>query len=222
MRIKGRRVLRESTWRRPLAAGDFGMSKVRSVRAIIVAALLILAVAAVAAGGTILRLRTIVIEEGVKDTANTAIVIAEQIDRSIQSIDLVLTDLWDRIVALQIEDPAQLRSALDNRTFHATMMDRLSRLPQVFSLAVADQDGHIVVSTSGHAAHGINIADRDYFQNPKAHDRPLTVSAPYLARVSGETTIAFSKRLNAADGSFAGIVFSSVPVSYFRQIDRPL
>ena len=53
------------------------MSKVRSVRAIIVAALLILAIAAVAAGGTILRLRAIVIEEGVKDTANTAIVIAE-------------------------------------------------------------------------------------------------------------------------------------------------
>ena len=88
------------------------MSKVRSVRAIIVAALLILAVAAVVAGGTILRLRTIAIEEGVKDTANTAIVISDQIDRSIQSIDLVLTDLWDRIAALRIEDPAQLRNAL--------------------------------------------------------------------------------------------------------------
>src|SRR5258708_38281271 len=115
------------------------MSKVRSVRAIMVAALLILVVAAAAAGGTIVRLRAIVIEEGVKDTTNTAIVIAEQIDRSIQSIDLVLTDLWDRIAALQIENPTRLRSALDNGTFHATMMDRLSRLPQAFSLAAAAQ-----------------------------------------------------------------------------------
>jgi diguanylate cyclase (GGDEF)-like protein len=196
------------------------MSKVRSVRAIIVAALLILAVAAVVAGGTILRLRTIAIEEGVKDTANTAIVISDQIDRSIQSIDLVLTDLWDRIAALRIEDPAQLRNALGRGSFQATMIDRLARLPQAFSLTVADQDGNIVVSTADLAVH-FNVMDRDYFQNAKAHDRPLTVSAPYLNRVSGEMTLAFAKRLNAADGRFAGIVFSTVPVNYFRQIDWP-
>jgi diguanylate cyclase (GGDEF)-like protein len=199
-----------------------GMSKLRSVRAIMVAALLILVVAAAAAGGTIVRLRAIVIEEGVKDTTNTAIVIAEQIDRSIQSIDLVLTDLWDRIAALRIEDPAQLRGALDNGIFQATMLDRLTRLPQAFSLAVADQDGHIVVSTSGPVAHHINISDRDYFQVPKAQAHPLTVSVPYLARVSGEMTIAFSKRLSTEDGRFLGIVFSTMPVSYFKRIDRPL
>src|SRR5438093_1442938 len=155
------------------------MSKLRSVRAIMVAALLILVVAAAAAGGTIVRLRAIVIEEGIKDTTNTAIVISEQIDRSIQSIDLVLTDLWDRIAARRVADPAQLRAALDNGTFHGTMLDRLARLPQAFSLAVADQDGYIVVSTSGAAAHSINIADRDYFQIQKAQAHPLTVSTPY-------------------------------------------
>ena len=199
------------------------MSRLRSVRAIMVAALLILVVAAAAAGGTIVRLRAIVIEEGVKDTTNSAIVIAEQIDRSIQSIDLVLTDLWDRIAALRIGEPAQLAAALDDGAFQITMLDRLARLPQAFSLAVADQDGRIVVSTSGPQAHHINIADRDYFQIPKIQPHPLTVSAPYLvARVSGEITIAFSKRLSTEDGTFLGIVFSTVPVSYFKRIDRPL
>jgi diguanylate cyclase (GGDEF)-like protein len=149
-------------------------------------------------------------------------VIAEQIDRSIQSIDLVLTDLWDRIAELHIAEPAQLRAALDNGAFRATMLDRLARLPQAFSLAVADQDGNIVVSTSGAAAHNLNIADRDYFQIQKAQAHPLTLSAPYLARVSHETAMAFSKRLSTEDGTFIGIVFSSVPVNYFKRIDRPL
>ena len=72
------------------------MSGFRSVRAIIIAALLIFVIAAAAAGGTILQLRSIVIAEGVRDTTNLATVIAEQIDRSIQSIDLILAELADK------------------------------------------------------------------------------------------------------------------------------
>jgi hypothetical protein len=124
------------------------MSNVRSVRAIIIAALVIFVVAAVAVGGTILRLRAIVTAEGVKDTTNIATVISEQIDRSIQSIDLVLTDLADRISALHVEHPDELRGALENGAIEAKMMDRLARLPQAFSLAVADRSGHIVATTS--------------------------------------------------------------------------
>jgi diguanylate cyclase (GGDEF)-like protein len=198
------------------------MPKVRSVRAIIVAALLIFVVAAAAAGGTILRLRAIVIAEGVKDTTNIATVISDQIDRSIQSIDLVLTDLLDRISVLHVEHPDELRGALEKAGIEAKMMERLSRLPQAFSLAVADRHGIIVATTSGGAAMGISIADRPHFQQLKAEDVPLGVSTPYLNRVSGDTAIAFAKRLDSHDGEFAGIVFSSVPVSTFREINRPL
>ena len=87
------------------------MFKLRSVRAIAVAAILIFAVAASAVGVTILRLRTTIIDEGVKDTANIATVIAGQIDRSIQSIDLVLTELLDRISGLDIGSPAHLHQS---------------------------------------------------------------------------------------------------------------
>jgi diguanylate cyclase (GGDEF)-like protein len=198
------------------------MSGFRSVRAIIIAALLIFVIAAAAAGGTILQLRSIVIAEGVRDTTNLATVIAEQIDRSIQSIDLILAELADSIRALGIEKPEQLRNALQSGTFQSEMMVRLSRLPQAFNLAVTDRDGNVVASTSGPAAQSNNIRDRDYFIDLETHDRPLSASAPYINRVNGDKSIAFAKRLQAADGTFIGIVFSSIPASYFREIDRPL
>jgi predicted signal transduction protein with EAL and GGDEF domain len=198
------------------------MSKVRSVRAIIVAALLVFVVAAAAAGGTILRLRAIVIADGIEDTTNIAAVIAEQIDRSIQSIDLVLTDLSDRIAALPLEHPEQLRHALESGALQATMMDRLSRLPQAFSLAVVDRDGNVVASTVGPVSQRINVADREYFQDIKLHDPTLSISAPYLNRVNGDATVAFAKRLTAADGSFAGVIFSAVNADHFREINRPM
>jgi diguanylate cyclase (GGDEF)-like protein len=198
------------------------MSKVRSVRAIIVAALLVFVVAAVAAGGTILRLRGTVIADGVKDSANIAAVIAEQIDRSIQSIDLVLADLSDRIAALPLEHPDQLRNALESGTFRNTMRDRLSRLPQAFGLAVVDRNGNVVASTSGSLSPRLNVADREYFQDLVHQERPLSVSAPYLNRVNGEATVAFAKRLTAPDGSFAGVIFSAVNADHFREINRPM
>jgi diguanylate cyclase (GGDEF)-like protein len=203
------------------------MSELRSVRAIVIAALLIFVVAAAAAAATIVQLRSIAFAEGIKNTTSLATVVGGQIDRSIQSIDLTLSELSDRVTTLHIDDPGQLRSALQIGAFQAKMAVRLSRLSQAFGLVVADRDGNIVSSTSGTRAQWINIADRDYFRDLAAHDLEshgpaLTVSAPLTDRVNGQGAIIFAKRLRAADGKFAGIVFSSVPLGFFREINRPL
>ena len=203
------------------------MSELRSVRAILIAALLIFVVAAAAATATILQLRAIAFAEAVKSTTSLATVVNGQIDRSIQSIDLTLSELSDRLATLSIRDPAQLRSALQIGAFQAKMAIRLSRLSQAFGLAVADRDGNVVSSTSGSEAEWINVSDRDYFRELAAHDPTapgpaLTVSAPLTDRVTGQGAIFFAKRLGAADGTFAGIVFASVPLDFFRDINRPL
>src|SRR5215470_12928840 len=69
------------------------------------------AAAAVAVGGTIWQLRTDAIDEARRDTANLAMILAEQTERSIQGIDLVLRELQDDITNMKLETTEALERA---------------------------------------------------------------------------------------------------------------
>ena len=56
--------------------------------------------------------------------------------------------------------------------------------------------------------------DRDYFHAQMTRDAGIYVSAPIVSRITGKTTIALSRRLNDAYGTFAGVVFASFDLDY--------
>jgi len=62
----------------------------------------------------------------------------------------------------------------------------------------------------------VNVSDRDYFhfhQNDKSN--VLLIGKPVIGRIVGKTVIQFTRRLEAADGSFDGMVLVSVTPEYF-------
>ena len=64
-----------------------------------------------------------------------------------------------------------------------------------------------------------NIADRGFFKRHRSDDlKTLLISEPVLGRVSGRWTITLTRRLNAADGSFAGLVAISVEPRYLTRL----
>jgi diguanylate cyclase (GGDEF)-like protein/PAS domain S-box-containing protein len=81
----------------------------------------------------------------------------------------------------------------------------------LFVVTVADRDGNIVASTR--APEAKNIAGQDYFSLPRSGDR-IAISRPRIG-ADKEWKLHFSRALEAADGSFAGIVSVSVPAAYF-------
>jgi len=82
----------------------------------------------------------------------------------------------------------------------------------VFVVSVADSKGDVLVSTG--SSEMSNIADQDFFQSQRQTDT-LSVSRPQPGPGTGEWSLQFSRRLNTADGSFAGIVMISVNAAYF-------
>lgn len=78
----------------------------------------------------------------------------------------------------------------------------------VFVVSIADRFGHVVASTR---ANGItNIVEQANFKMVRQSD-VLDVSRPQ----PGFKELRFSRRLKAADGSFAGVVTLSVDAAYF-------
>ena len=98
----------------------------------------------------------------------------------------------------------------------AVLQDLKSRslLPPdlLFVVTIADREGHVVASTRPSGMN--NVVEHDYFERPNQSDK-LFVSRPLKTPGSGESKMQFSRRLNAADGSFAGVVTVTVASAYF-------
>src|SRR5580700_1349524 len=114
--------------------------------------------------------------------------------------------------------PCSLRSN-SRRRCKESLTNYLAALPQVFSIAIADREGQIVISTAGWTATRFNVASRDFFW--KARDRrdgQLTTSIPAVNRVNDKQTIVFARRLEDSKGNFVGIVLAGVNTRYFEDI----
>ena len=183
------------------------------------AAILLLGVSASAVVWTIWQLRTDAIRAAVSETGNIASVLAVQLSRSLMSIDTALLEIKRSVEAQGIESPSALQDVIDRREFPELLAKYLARLPQVFSIAIADREGQIVVSTAGSTATRFNVAGRDFFW--KARDRrdgQLTASIPAINRINDKQTIVFSRRLEDSKGNFVGIVLAGVNTEYFEDI----
>jgi diguanylate cyclase (GGDEF)-like protein len=82
----------------------------------------------------------------------------------------------------------------------------------LFVVSIADSKGDVVASTRAPAT--ANVAGEDYFRSQRQAD-VLSVGVPRLGPGSGERKLQFSRRLDAADGTFAGIAMVSVDAAYF-------
>src|SRR6202451_2945423 len=183
------------------------------------AAIRLLGVAGSAVVWTIWQLRADAISAAISETGNIASVLAVQLSRSLKSIDTVLLEIKQLAERHDIDSPTHFQAAVDRREFQESLTNDLASLPQVFSIAIADREGQIVVSTAGWAATRYNVAGRDFFW--KARDRRgarVTTSIPAVNRINDKQTIVFSRRLEDSKGNFVGIVLAGVNTKYFEDI----
>lgn len=82
----------------------------------------------------------------------------------------------------------------------------------LFTITIADRKGDVVASTRPSAR--TNVADQNYFQRQRQTDN-LLVNCQQQISGARQWELLFSRRLNAADGSFAGVVMVSVDAAYF-------
>jgi len=87
----------------------------------------------------------------------------------------------------------------------------------LFTISIADRHGVIVESTQPLGTQ--NVAGQDYFLQQRDHD------TFFVGRLSpgptGEAKLPFSRRLDAADGSFDGVVIVAVKAAYFVSSYEP-
>ena len=92
------------------------------------------------------------------------------------------------------------------------------------NFGIAGPDGSLLQSSFAPLPAAIYVGDRPHFKfHAESTIDQLYIGAPVIGKISGKLTIELTRRLNKADGSFAGTVAASLDVqqlnTFFGSLD---
>lgn len=145
-------------------------------------------------------------------TSNLAQVLEGQIATSFKNIDLVLQSLQDRIDAGKI-------NSKNYRTYNDILKIHSSRMPEVLSIKVTDENGEFLSDDRGTLSKNLNIRDREYYK--KFKQRPvnrLIISNPVISRTAGVWVVVLSRPILSPEGKFKGIILATIQIDHYKKM----
>jgi signal transduction histidine kinase len=166
-----------------------------------------------------LRNRDLSVEEG--QLSSASLTLAEQADRSFQSVDLVLSSVADYMASRAVADEASLKREMSSRDVNELLKDKIGGIPQLAAVSVIDADGKLIDFSRYWPIPEVNVADRDYFKALKADPaRKTFISAPVQNRADGAWTIYLARRISGRHGDFLGVLLGAMKLRYFEDFYR--
>ncbi len=164
------------------------------------------------AGYSLIDARNATRQNAVQASENLTAALAHDIDRNITLYDLSLQTV---VAGLKLPQLPEMSTTVRQ----AVLFDGSASAEGFGTTFVIDEHGAIQIASKDSSAQDLNFADRDFFTAQR--DDPslgLYISAPFRLRVSGAWAVAFSRRITHSDGGFAGIVFGSVKLDFFKRL----
>jgi len=138
--------------------------------------------------------------------------IENDVRRNIENVDSSLQAVID---GLKRPDIDQLAPELR----HVVLFSRSAAARHLGLVLVTDEAGNVRLRSQGADQQSVSAADRSYFQVHKNNSNVgLYIAGPVLGRLTGQVSLAISRRLSHPDGSFAGVVAGSLQLQYFRDL----
>jgi signal transduction histidine kinase len=186
------------------------------------AALLILVLLATNAA-VILHLRESAMLEEEKQLKNLSLTLAEQADRSFQSVDLLISSITEGIVAQGVTDDASFSRKMAGHDIHLLLREKISGIPQLDAVTVISREGKLINFSRSWPIPDVDVSDRDYFRALKEDPHLKNfISAPARNRATGTWMIFLARRVSGANGEFLGIILGAIEMRYFEDFYRAI
>ncbi|HEV2161038.1 MAG TPA: ATP-binding protein [Stellaceae bacterium] len=199
-------------------------SPVRPTKFLVAAGVVIAATLTFIAVALLVHLYDQATEQTQQTLSSLDTVLAEQTERSLDEVDITLKDT----LALLLKQHGQASAQNIHQLYGGRVVTRLLRaeyggMPQLASIALFDAHGRIVNSSDDSAPANLDIAFRSYFQHVRDNPTPASfISEPVKFQTTGMPVILMVRRLEAPDGSFAGIISGAIPLDYFTNLYRDI
>ena len=142
-------------------------------------------------------------------TVNMAKALAQHAEDTIGGIDNILVGVIETL-----EHYPSNTEQLDRLAIF--MRQRVADLPLLHGLLVFDEHGKPVVTSREKQGEAVDVSDREYFIFHRDHiDSTPHLGQPIRNRHTNEWVLTISRRLEHADGSFAGVALAGIHMQYF-------
>jgi signal transduction histidine kinase/HPt (histidine-containing phosphotransfer) domain-containing protein/ActR/RegA family two-component response regulator len=182
---------------------------------------LIIVVLIMADAAVSLHLRETALRGTETNLRNISLALAEQADRAVQGVDLVLSSTAEFVSTEQVEDAADFRRRMADRRVHELLQQKVVGLPYINAVTMIAANGDLINFSRYWPIPPVNVADRDYFQ--KMRDDPALqrfFSQPVRNRGDNTWTIYLAHRVPVRDGGFAGLLLGAIDLKYFEDFYR--
>jgi len=179
--------------------------------------LLILTVA-VAVVGSIWFLRGRMIEQWSDHLASASVALSAHSAQTVSSAYIVLDSISNRVKVAGVTDAKALRKAMGTPEIFQMLRDNVAGSPQIDVTAIVADDGQIINHSRSFPPPPINLSGRDYY---RIHQDDPTVGIFISNAVKNPSnmkwTFYISRRLNAPDGTFIGMVHVGISSEFYTQ-----
>ncbi|WP_051516709.1 sensor domain-containing diguanylate cyclase [Herbaspirillum sp. RV1423] len=154
-------------------------------------------------------------EEQLKEAQSTihniALALARHAEDTFKEADTTLIFLADRLGHDGRNPKALLK-------LEKLLSSQVAELPQLQALFVIDREGNWLINSTRQNVAVATSRDREYFIYHRDHDDLAPhISMPVRSRANGEWIVTISRRVNADDGSFDGVVMAAIRIAYFSK-----
>jgi diguanylate cyclase (GGDEF)-like protein len=191
----------------------------RPIRYLVICGMTLIAAIVVSTAIMVDNLRDRALVDSERELKNTALIMAEQIDRTFQAIDLVQSSVIEKIQSLGVSSSEDYARQMSGQDVHLMLKASTSGLVQAYAISLVNADGHLLNFSRFWPAPDISVADREFFLALKSDPRLASfVSLPAHNRTNGAWTLFLARSVTAANGKFLGLVLVAVELAYFDKL----
>ncbi|MBF0295264.1 MAG: PAS domain S-box protein [Magnetococcales bacterium] len=147
------------------------------------------------------------------DARNLVRVLEQSLLRALREIDLALQAVTEEYQH-QLQEGGIREAVLTTR-----MAFYQQHLPQIISMRITDAAGTVIHGQGVDRSRPVNLGDREFLQRARDNEQSgLVIVPPVFARISQQWVVPMARRISRHDGSFAGIVYVNVALSYLQEV----
>ncbi len=156
---------------------------------------------------------------------NLANGMSQQTAHFLTQADQALKTIQTRLLASPDSSPPAIDARMQSQAVFTQLSDLLAPLSGVDSLSLVRADGRVADTSQGWPATPVDVSGQDYFRHLEAQDDPeLFVGDPVRDPGSGAWTVPMARRIDGAQGRFAGVVVAELSLrglAAFYQLAMP-